>query len=90
MSLVGLVDQNYGLGANQFLSSNDNVECCSHTLVLDRLTLSRLTARLNTVPDIVRETKSFPLGRYCGLDFGIVLHPGGAADAYPRRRGMVM
>jgi hypothetical protein len=34
------------------------------------------------VPDTVRETKSFPLGRYRGLDFGIVLHPGGAADAY--------
>jgi len=50
---------------------------CARDQVLDRL-----TARLNTVPDTVRETKSFPLGRYFGLDFGIVLHPGGAADTY--------
>jgi len=64
---------------------NDNVECYSHSRVLERL-----TARLSTVPDTVRETKRFPLGRYRGLDFGIVLHPGGAADAYPRTGGMVM
>ncbi len=44
--------------------------------------LDRLTARLNTVPDTVRETKRFPLGRYRGLEFGIELHPGGAAAAY--------
>jgi len=50
---------------------------CARDQVLDRL-----TARLNTVPDTVRETKRFPLGRYRGLDFGIVLHPGGAADVY--------
>ncbi len=50
---------------------------CARDQVLDRL-----TARLNTVPDTVRETKRFPLGRYCGLDFGIVLHSGGAADVY--------
>ena len=47
-----------------------------------RSVLDRLTARLNTVPDTVRETKRFPLGRYCGLDFGIVLNSGGAADVY--------
>ena len=34
------------------------------------------------MPDIVRETKRYPIGRYRGLDFGIVLHPGGAADVY--------
>ena len=50
---------------------------CSRDQVLDRLTFS-----LNTVADTVRETKSFPLGRYRGLDFGIVLHPGGSADVY--------
>ena len=50
---------------------------CSRDQVLDRL-----AARLNTVPDTVRETKRYPLGRYRGLEFGIVLHPGGAADVY--------
>jgi len=50
---------------------------CDRELVADRL-----TARLGTVPDTVRETKRFPLGRYRGLDFGIVLHSGGAADVY--------
>jgi len=50
---------------------------CARDQVLDRL-----TARLTTLPDTVRETKRFPLGRYRGLDFGIVLHSGGAADVY--------
>ena len=42
--------------------------------------IDRLAVQLNSVPESVRQTKRFPLGRYKGLDFGIVLHPGGAAD----------
>jgi N12 class adenine-specific DNA methylase len=41
-----------------------------------------LGRRLDTLPDTVRETKRFPLGRYRGLDFGIVLHGNNAADVY--------
>ena len=52
--------------------------------------LDRRTARLNTVPDTVCETKCFPLVGHRGLDFGIVLQPGGAADAYPCRGSTVM
>ena len=44
-----------------------------------------LGGRLDALPDTVRETKRFPLGRYRGLAFGVVLHPGGAAEVYPRR-----
>jgi hypothetical protein len=46
---------------------------CARDQVLDRL---------NTVPDTVRETKCFLLGCFRGLEFGIVLHSGGAADVY--------
>jgi N12 class adenine-specific DNA methylase/predicted RNA methylase len=41
-----------------------------------------LDRRLDALPLKVREMKRFPLGRYRGLDFGVVLHPGGAADIY--------
>jgi hypothetical protein len=41
-----------------------------------------LGRRLDALPDTVRETKRFPLGRYHGLDFGIVLHGNNAADVY--------
>jgi N12 class adenine-specific DNA methylase len=41
-----------------------------------------LRRRLDALPDKVRETKRFPIGRYRGLDFGIVLHLNGAADVY--------
>ena len=41
-----------------------------------------LGRRLDALPETVRETKRFPLGRYRGLAFGLVLHPGGAADVY--------
>ena len=44
--------------------------------------MSALGRRLDALPDTVRDTKRFPLGRYRGLDFGLVLHSGGAADVF--------
>ena len=41
-----------------------------------------LGRRLDALPETVRETKRFPLGRHRGLAFGLVLHPGGAAEVY--------
>ena len=41
-----------------------------------------LGRRLEAIPDTVRETKRYPIGRLRGLDFGIVLHANGAADVY--------
>lgn len=41
-----------------------------------------LGRRLDALPDAVRDTRRFPLGRYRGLDFGVVLHSGGAADVF--------
>jgi len=39
-----------------------------------------LGRRLDALPERVGETKRFPLGRHRGLEFGLVLHPGGAAE----------
>ena len=44
--------------------------------------LAALGKRLDTLPDSVRESRKISLGRYRGLDFGLVLHASGAADAY--------
>ena len=44
--------------------------------------LAVLGRRLDALPEKVRETSRFPLGRYRGLAFGMVLHPVGAADVY--------
>jgi N12 class adenine-specific DNA methylase/predicted RNA methylase len=41
-----------------------------------------LGRRLDALPETVRQTARFPLGTYRGLGFGLVLHPGGAADVY--------
>lgn len=41
-----------------------------------------LGRRLDALPESVRETKRFPLGRYRGLVFGVVLHPGGGAEVF--------
>jgi hypothetical protein len=41
-----------------------------------------LGRKLEHLPDIVRETRRFPLGRFRGLAFGIVLHAAGDADVY--------
>ena len=42
--------------------------------------LDILGHRLNTLPERVSERKRFPIGQYRGLEFGIELHPGAAAD----------
>ena len=44
--------------------------------------LAGLGRRLDTLPETIRETKRFALGRYRGLAFGLVLHPGGAAEVF--------
>ena len=44
--------------------------------------LTALGRELNAIPEKVRETRSFPLGQYRGLTFGIILHGNGAADVY--------
>ena len=44
--------------------------------------LKALGRVLNTIPDRVHETRRHPLGVYRGLQFGLVLHPQGAPDAY--------
>jgi hypothetical protein len=44
--------------------------------------VAALGRRLEHLPDMVRETRRFPLGRYRGLAFGVVLHAGGGADVF--------
>ena len=44
--------------------------------------LDILGRRLDALPEKVRESSRFPLGRYRGLDFGLVLHAGGAAEVF--------
>ena len=41
-----------------------------------------LAARLETLPETVRETRRIPLGIYRGLRFGMVLHPDFAPEMY--------
>ena len=50
---------------------------CSRTDVPDIL-----ARRLDALPERVLESRRFPLGRYRGLAFGLVLHPGGSAEAF--------
>ena len=55
--------------------------------------LSALGHRLDSLPERVRETERHTLGRYRGLAFGLVLHPGGAAEVFldgaATRQGML-
>ena len=44
--------------------------------------LKRLDVRLDALPLMVQQTRRFPFGRYHGLDYGMVLHPNGAADVF--------
>jgi N12 class adenine-specific DNA methylase len=44
--------------------------------------LKPLARQLNAITDKTRETRRFPLGTYRGLNFGIVVGPLGAPDAY--------
>ena len=41
-----------------------------------------LGRRLDTLPEKPRESKAFPIGRFRGLGFGLVLHPNGAAEVF--------
>jgi hypothetical protein len=44
--------------------------------------LDILAGRLKSLPERVRETTRIPLGRYQGLQFGVVLHGNGACDVF--------
>jgi N12 class adenine-specific DNA methylase len=44
--------------------------------------LAVLGHRLDALPERVRESTRLPVGRYRGLDFGLVLHAGGAAEVF--------
>jgi N12 class adenine-specific DNA methylase/predicted RNA methylase len=44
--------------------------------------LDALGHRLDALPEKIRDTRPFPIGRYRGLEFGLVLHGNGAADVY--------
>ncbi len=41
-----------------------------------------LGMRLNRLPEAVHDTRSCPLGKYRGLEFGLVMHPSGACDVF--------
>ena len=41
-----------------------------------------LGSRLDALPEKVRESRRFALGRYRGLEFGLALHPGGSAEVF--------
>jgi N12 class adenine-specific DNA methylase len=44
--------------------------------------LAALDHRLDALPEKVRESTRIRMGRYRGLDFGLVLHAGGAAEVF--------
>jgi hypothetical protein len=44
--------------------------------------LAALGHRLDALPEKVRESTRIPLGRYRGLEFGLVRHAGGAAEVF--------
>ena len=44
--------------------------------------LAALGHRLDALPEQVRESRKITLGRYRGLDFGLVLHASGAGDVF--------
>ena len=41
-----------------------------------------LGKQLISIPDMVHESRRYPLGIYRGLNFGLVLHPQGAPETY--------
>jgi hypothetical protein len=41
-----------------------------------------LGRRIDALPEKPRESKAYPIGRYRGLAFGLVLHPNGAAEVF--------
>jgi hypothetical protein len=44
--------------------------------------LAVLGRRLDALPERVHQSTVIPVGRYTGLDFGLVLHAGGAAEVF--------
>ena len=44
--------------------------------------VTALGRRLDAVPERVRDTERYPLGRYHGLAFGLVVYPNGASEVY--------
>ena len=58
------------------------------SLTIDGQTVSRedandiLGGRLDSLPQLVRETRRVPLGMYRGLRFGLILYPQGPPDVY--------
>ncbi len=44
--------------------------------------LIELSDRLDTLPVHVSQTRSFPMGQYRGLRFGVTMHPLGSAEVY--------
>ena len=68
VDLATLIEQTHApivIGAHKYL--RDEVQ-------------SVLGGRLNALPERVSDTTRFPLGRFRGLAFGIVLHPSFAPD----------
>jgi hypothetical protein len=47
-----------------------------------------LTNALDRIPDQVMNTRQIPLGRYCGLTFGVERYPGGGVDVYLEGQGI--
>ena len=41
-----------------------------------------LGKKLDATPDAVRQTQRFPLGKYRGLEFGLIMHALGGTEAY--------
>ena len=50
--------------------------------LFDREDLEPLGNRLKSLPEKVRETGRFPLGRFRGLKFGLIVHPQGGREVY--------
>ena len=50
--------------------------------LFDREDLEPLGNRLKSLPEKVRETGRFPLGRFRGLKFGLILHPQGGREVF--------
>lgn len=59
----------------------DPITIGKHPLARDDLT-AVLGKRLDALPFSVRESTKVPLGIYCGLAFGVILHPNFPPDVY--------
>ena len=61
--------------------ADDSVTIDGHTVSREDA-IDILGSRLDSLPQLVRETRRVPLGMYRGLRFGLVLHPQGPPDVY--------